>query len=73
MKFLNEHSQVIMLNSSQNLNLKEVKHHSLNLISLIDTGSQHAILKKGNFNKIKDYVKLEAIDMYLTFKDTGSR
>lgn len=46
--------------------LKEVKLHSLNLISLGVAGNQRKSLKKINFHKNKDWVKLEATDMRLT-------
>lgn len=65
-KFSNDFSQVYIVISYQNLILKKFKLHSLNLISLIDTGNQHTIFKKSNFDKIKNDVKLDAADLQLT-------
>lgn len=61
--FPNEHSQINIGTNFRTFILKEVRLHSINLISLVDTGSQRTILKKSNFDKIKYYVKLDYIDM----------
>lgn len=45
-KFTNEYPQVNIITSSQNLKRKEVKHHSLNLISLIYKDIQRTIIIK---------------------------